>query len=159
ERHRGAYKTLPSHIEAFDEAGKSLGVVLATAAPFDTQRLMSELVSWVQQSTQNKAIHPLLAIAIFVVVFLEIHPFQDGTGRLSRVLTTLVLLRAGYAYVPYSSLESIIEQSKDSYYLALRRTQVTIRTAEPDWAPWIDFFLRALQQQKRRLQAKIERER
>jgi Fic family protein len=159
ERHRGAYKTLPSHIEASDEDGKSLGVVFATAAPFDTPRLMSELVSWVHQSEQNKAVHPLLVISVFIVVFLEIHPFQDGNGRLSRILTTLLLLRAGYAHVPYSSLESVIEQNKDSYYLALRRTQATIRTPMPDWAPWIDFFLRALQQQKRRLEMKIERER
>jgi Fic family protein len=159
ERHRGAYKTLPNHVEAFDADGKSLGVVFATAAPFDTPRLMSELVSWARQSEQDKALHSLLVIAVFVVVFLEIHPFQDGNGRLSRILTTLLLLRAGYAYAPYSSLESIIEQSKDSYYLALRRTQATIRTPAPNWAPWIDFFLGALQQQKRRLGAKIERER
>jgi Fic family protein len=159
ERHRGAYKTLPSHIEAFDEDGKSLGIVFATATPFDTPRLMSELVSWVHRSEQDKALHALLVIAIFVVVFLEIHPFQDGNGRLSRILTTLLLLRAGYAYVPYSSLESIIEQSTDSYYLALRRTQVTIRTPEPNWTPWVDFFLRSLLQQKRRLETKIERER
>ena len=158
ERHRGAYKTLPNHVEAFDEDGRSLGVVFATAAPFDTPRLMSELVSWARQSEQDKTLHSLLVIAVFVVVFLEIHPFQDGNGRLSRILTTLLLLRAGYAYVPYSSLESIIEQSKDSYYLALRRTQATIRTPAPDWAPWIVFFLRALQQQKRRLEKKIERE-
>ena len=92
-------------------------------------------------------------------MFLEIHPFQDGNGRLSRVLTTLLLLRAGYAYVPYSSLESVIEQSKDAYYLALRRTQSTIRTPQPDWTPWFEFFLRALQQQKRRLEKKIDRER
>jgi Fic family protein len=159
ERHRGAYKTLPSHIEAFDEEGKSLGVVFATATPFNTPRLMSELVSWVSRSEQEKALHPLLIIAVFVVVFLQIHPFQDGNGRLSRILTTLLLLRAGYAYVPYSSLESIIEQSKDRYYLALRRTQITIRTPAPNWAPWIDFFLSALQRQKRRLETKIERER
>jgi Fic family protein len=159
ERHRGAYKTLPNHVEAFDESGKSVGVVFATAARFDTPRLMSELVSWVHQSERNKAVHPLLVIAVFIVVFLEIHPFQDGNGRLSRILTTLLLLRAGYAHVPYSSLESVIEQNKDSYYLALRRTQATIRTPMPDWAPWIDFFLRALQQQKRRLETKIERER
>jgi Fic family protein len=159
QRHRCAYKALPNHVEAFDEDGRSLGVVFATAAPFDTPRLMSELVSWVRKSEQDKALHSLLVIAVFIVVFLEIHPFQDGNGRLSRILTTLLLLRAGYAYVSYSSLESVIEQSKDSYYLALRRTQATIRTPVPDWAPWIDFFLRALQQQKRRLDAKIERER
>jgi Fic family protein len=159
ERHRGAYKTLPNHVEAFDENGKSLGVVFATATPFDTPRLMSELVSWARRSETQETLHPLLVIAVFIVVFLEIHPFQDGNGRLSRILTTLLLLRAGYAYVPYSSLESIIEQSKDNYYLALRRTQTTIRTPDPDWTPWIAFFLRALQQQKRRLEQKIERER
>ena len=120
---------------------------------------MTELVSWMRSQEEAKTFHPLLAIATFIVVFLEIHPFQDGNGHLSRVLTTLLLLRAGYAYVPYSSLESVIEQSKDSYYLALRRTQGTIRTPNPDWNPWLGFFLRALQQQKRRLEKKIERER
>lgn len=158
ERHRGAYKTLANHVEAFDEDGRSLGIVFATATPFDTPRLMNELVEWVLAREADKALHPLLVAAIFVVVFLEIHPFQDGNGRLSRILTTLLLLRAGYAYLPYSSLESVIEQSKDAYYLALRRTQATIRTAEPDWSAWTLFFLRALQQQKRRLEKKIERE-
>ncbi len=95
---------------------------------------------------------------MFVVVFLEIHPFQDGNGRLSRALTTLLLLQAGYAYVPYSSLESVIEQNKEAYYLALRQTQGTIRTEQPDWQPWIVFFLHALQQQMRRLAQKVERE-
>jgi len=68
-------------------------------------------------------------------------------------------LRAGYAYAPYSSLESVIEQSKEGYYLALRQTQGTIRTDEPDWQPWVLFFLRALQQQMHRLAKKVERER
>lgn len=91
-------------------------------------------------------------------VSLEIHPFQDGNGRLSRILTTILLLRAGYAYVPYSSLESVIEQSKDGYYLSLRRTQRTIRTDAPDRNPWLEFFLRALQRQKQRLEKKMQRE-
>lgn len=91
--------------------------------------------------------------------FLAIHPFQDGNGRLSRVLTTLLLLRSGYAYVPYSSLESVIEKTKESYYLALRQTQGTIRSPHPDWQPWIKYFLGALFEQKARLEKKIERER
>lgn len=159
ERHRGSYKTLPNHVEAFGPDGSRLGVVFATATPFDTPRLMSELVAWVRRQQRAAVLHPLLAIAVFIVVFLAIHPFQDGNGRLSRILTTLALLRAGYAYVPYSSLESVIEQSREAYYLALRRTQGTLRTDAPDWDPWLDFFLRALQQQKRRLERKIERER
>lgn len=159
DRHRGAYKILSNNVEAFNEQGESLGIVFETASPFDTPRRMEELIAWLDEQGQEKRLHPLLAIAIFVVVFLEIHPFQDGNGRLSRILTTLLLLRAGYAYVPYSSLESIIEQSKESYYISLRRTQGTIRSAEPDWNPWIEFFLRALHRQKTRLEKKMERER
>ncbi|MEN8197174.1 MAG: Fic family protein, partial [Pseudomonadota bacterium] len=102
DRHGGEYKTLPNHVEAFGPDGKSLGVVFETAAPFDTPRLMSELIAWIRASLDKGEVHPLLVIAIFVVVFLEIHPFQDGNGRLSRILTTLLLLRCGYAYVPYS---------------------------------------------------------
>ncbi len=127
--------------------------------PFDTPRRMAELVEWTRTGLRDRTMHPLLVIAIFTVVFLEIHPFQDGNGRLSRTLTTLLLLRAGYAYVPYSSLESVIENSKDGYYLGLRQTQRTIRSAKPNWQPWVTYFLRALQQQKRRLEKKIERER
>jgi Fic family protein len=159
QRHRGKYKTLANHVEAFGSDGRSLGVVFETATPFDTPRLMAELVTWAQLALTKKEIHPLLTIAVFVVVFLAIHPFQDGNGRLSRVLTTLLLLRAGYAYVPYSSLESVIEQSKDAYYIALRRTQSKIRSADPDWQPWVVYFLTALKQQKNRLEKKIERER
>jgi Fic family protein len=92
------------------------------------------------------------------VVFLAIHPFQDSNGRLSRVLTGLLLLQAGYLYVPYSSLESVIEQNKESYYLALRRTQGTLKHTDPDWAPWITFFLTGLQRQKDRLTEKIASE-
>ncbi|WP_037076170.1 Fic family protein [Rhizobium mesoamericanum] len=159
DRHRGAYKTLSNNVEAFNEQGESLGIVFETASPFDTPRRMEELIAWLDEQGREKRLHPLLVVAIFVVVFLEIHPFQDGNGRLSRILTTLLLLRAGYAYVPYSSLESIIEQSKEGYYISLRRTQGTIRSAEPDWNPWIEFFLRALHRQKTRLEKKMERER
>lgn len=159
ERHRGHNKTKPNNVSAFDAEGKEVGVVFETATPFDTPRLMTELVAWTRDALTNKDLHPLLAIAVFTVVFLEIHPFQDGNGRLSRVLTMLLLLRSGYAYVPYSSLESVIEQSKEGYYLALRNTQGTIRTDAPDWHPWVLYFLRALQKQKQRLETKIERER
>ena len=158
ERHRGEYKTVPNDVGAFDATGKMVGVVFETASPFDTPQRMMELVKWLNEARELKRIHPLLIVAVFTVVFLEIHPFQDGNGRLSRVLITLLLLQAGYAYVPYSSLESVIENSKDGYYLALRQTQTTIRSEEPDWQPWLLFFMRALQQQKRRLAVKVERE-
>ncbi len=159
--HRGTYKTTSNSVTAFDEDGKQLGIVFETAAPFDTPRHMQELTAWLQ-GQQSEAItrqlHPLLRIGIWVVTFLEIHPFQDGNGRISRALTTLLLLQAGYAYVPFSSLESVIEANKEAYYLALRQTQGTIRTPEPNWQPWLLFFLRALREQMQRLAKKIERE-
>ena len=160
--HRGQYKTHSNSVAAFDENGTQIGIVFETAKPFDTPRLMTELVSWVNgerdKAPISEKLHPLLIIAIFVVVFLEIHPFQDGNGRLSRVLTTLLLIQAGYSYVPYSSLESVIELNKEAYYLALRQTQGTIRTDAPNWQPWLVFFLRSLAEQVRRLEKKVERE-
>ena len=158
ERHRGSYKTAPNSVVAFDENGVQVGIVFETATPFDTPRLMTELVTWLQEERQTERLHPLLLIGLWVVVFLEIHPFQDGNGRLSRVLTTLLLLQAGYAHVPYASLESVIEQNKEAYYLALRQTQETIRTEAPNWQPWLLFFLRSLAEQVRRLNQKVERE-
>lgn len=157
-RHRGHYKKVPNNVEAFDSSGKSVGVVFETSTPFDTPREMEALVAWFNAAMADKSHHPLIVIAIFVVVFLAIHPFQDGNGRLSRVLTTLLLLKSGYAYVPYSSLESVIEQNKEGYYLALRRTQGTLKKKAPDWSPWLSFFLHSLQKQKRNLETKVERE-
>ena len=158
ERHRGEYKKLRNDVGAFDADGKMIGVVFETATPFDTPRRMAELVAWLKDAREFGRLHPLLIVAVFIVTFLEIHPFQDGNGRLSRILTTLLLLQAGYAYVPFSSLESVVEHNKDSYYLGLRQTQKTIHSAAPDWQPWLLFFLRALQQQKRRLAEKVEQE-
>ncbi len=93
-------------------------------------------MEWTNAALDVRDFHPLLVIGIFIVSFLAIHPFQDGNGRLSRILTTLLLLRCGwYVYTPYSSLESVIENSKEGYYLALRQTQTSIRTDSPDWHP------------------------
>lgn len=156
--HNGRYKKSPNHVEAFSPEGKSLGIVFETATPFETPLRMERLVEWSNQAFAEKKLHPLLIIAVFIVEFLAIHPFQDGNGRLSRVLTTCLLLKHGYTYVAYSSLEAVIEQSKEGYYLALRKTQGTLQTDVPDWQPWIVFFLKALQHQKKRLEVKLEKE-
>jgi Fic family protein len=156
--HRGHYKKVPNHVEAFAPNGKSLGVVFATATPFETPGWMKEIVGWFNQSMRDDNHHPLILIGIFVAVFLAIHPFKDGNGRLSRVLTMWLLLRAGYGYVPYSSLESIIETNKDNYYLALRRTQQSIRKENQNWEPWLVFFLKTMARQKDNLAAKVKEE-
>jgi Fic family protein len=103
--------------------------------------------------------HPLLIIAAFIVRFLAIHPFQDGNGRLARVLTNLALLRAGYTYVPYTSLERVVEESREQYYRALRSAQGTLDKDESNLVDWIRFFLLCLQDQKDSLAEKVKNER
>jgi Fic family protein len=159
DRHRGYYKKFPNHVEAFDGFGQSLGVIFETATPFETPGLMKGLVQWANDCLENKTHHPLLIIASFIVRFLAIHPFQDGNGRLSRALTTLLLIQNGYSYVPYCSLERIIEDNKDEYYRTLRRVQTTLNSPESLIGDWISFFINCLAIQKNILIKKIDQER
>ena len=146
---RGNYKKYANSIEAFSAEGESLGVVFETTSPFDTPAEMQKLLNWVHESLEDKSYHPLIVVAVFNVVFLAIHPFQDGNDRLSRALISLLLLKAVYnSYVPYSSLESVIERNKDAYYLALQRTQRTLKDSKVYWLPWVRFFLTSLKRQK-----------
>ena len=157
-RHRGEYKKLPNNVAVFDADGKSVGVIFETATPFDTPRKMKELVEWFDRETRANHHHILILVAVFVVHFLAIHPFQDGNGRLSRILTTLSLLKAGYLYMPYSSLERVIEENKDRYYLALRRAQSTLYADNARLGDWLMFFLQALKTQTEVLTRKLGRE-
>jgi len=157
ERHRGEWKTLPNHVVAVGPDGKQIGIIFETATPFDTPRLMEQLLIWLAKEEHEPNLHPLLRIAVFIVVFLAIHPFQDGNGRLSRILNNLLLLRSGYSFASYSSLESVIEHGKEAYYLALRRTQTTLNSRSADWEPWIRFFLLSMQSQIDRLRGNLKK--
>ena len=157
--HLGEYKRHPNHVAAFDRDGNQIGIIFETATPLNTPRLMDLLVETTLERFQNEDIHPLLTIADFVVRFLAIHPFQDGNGRLSRVLTNLLLLRNGYAFVQYSSHERIVEANKDKYYLALRESQEKLKSHNDFSLNWVEFFLELIKKQKEDLKAKIERER
>lgn len=157
-RHRGDYKKFPNNVEAFNAQGKSLGIVFETTSPFNTPIQMQELINWTNQALEKHIDHPLVIIGIFIVTFLAIHPFQDGNGRLSRILTTLLLLKSGYSYVPYSSLETIVEHTKESYYRALRLTQNTLKTEKQNYQPWLLYFFRSLHKQIERLEFTMKRE-
>lgn len=154
--HRGEYKKIPIRIEAFDQEGNSVGILFETTSPLETPIKMKDLITWVNGALAKKSVHPLITIGIFVVVFLAIHPFQDGNGRLSRLLTTLLMLKCDYGYIAYSSLESIIEKNKESYYQALQITQKSWQRNNPDWTPWLNFFLLCLQRQIKHLELKLE---
>ena len=141
ERHRGKYKTSENSVEMFDESGKSVGVIFKTTQVYLTPKQTLELIEWTADALNRKEFHPLLIIGNFLVEFLAIHPFQDGNGRLSRILTNLLLLKAGYEYVPYVSHEKLVEDNKSDYYIALRKAQSSIGTDRNNIAPWLEFFL------------------
>lgn len=147
--HRGEYKKTENRVEMVNEVGVSVGVLFDTTPAWLTPKEMLELVEWTKEAMVLKEIHPLLIIANFLVEFLNIHPFQDGNGRLSRILTNLMMLQAGYAYMPYVSHEKLIEDNKAEYYLALRKSQKTLKTESPNIIPWLEFFFNILLTQAR----------
>lgn len=149
ERHRGEYKKMENSVEAFDESGKSVGVIFQTTPAHLTPKRMEELVEWTVYVLKQEEVHPLAVISSFLVEFLAIHPFQDGNGRLSRILTNLLLLKSGYEYVPYVSHEKLVEDNKADYYVALRKSQSTLGTEREDIVPWLEFFLTASLEQAR----------
>jgi Fic family protein len=140
EAHRGDYKKIENKVHMLNVAGESLGVLFDTTPAYLTPKEMQELVEWTQGALAEKKYHPLLIVGNFLVEFLQIHPFEDGNGRLSRVLTNLLLLKEGYLYMPYISHEKLVEDNKPEYYLALRQSQKTFKTDKETIIPWLDFF-------------------
>jgi Fic family protein len=145
--HGGKYKHQENQVEMQDETGKLIEILFETTPAFLTPKVMNELIQNTNDSLGGKTQHRLLVIANFVVEFLKIHPFIDGNGRLSRILTNMLLLQAGYTYIPYISLERLIETSKSDYYIALRRSQATFGTNSESITDWALYFLEILEQQ------------
>jgi Fic family protein len=141
ERHRGEYKKTENSVEMYDESGKAIGIIFETTPAYLTPKQMQELIAWTTETLMQKEFHPLLVIGSFLVEFLAIHPFQDGNGRLSRILANLLILKAGYEYVPYISHEKLIEDNKADYYLALRKSQLTLHTDRENITAWLEFLL------------------
>ncbi len=141
EPHRGEYKKKENKVMMIDGTGKSVGTLFDTTPAYLTPKEMQELVEWAQEELALQKIHPLIIIGNFLVEFLNIHPFEDGNGRISRVLTNLLMLRSGYAYVPYVSHEKLVEDNKAEYYVALRRSQKTFKSDKETIWPWLEFFL------------------
>lgn len=135
QNHRGKYKGRENQVEMVDEKGKRVGILFETTPAYLTPKQMLELVEWTKETLENKKYHPLFIIANFLVEFLNIHPFEDGNGRLSRILTNLLFLKMGYLYMPYVSHEKLIEDQKPAYYIALRKSQ------KGDITDWLNFFL------------------
>ncbi len=140
KEHRGEYKKSENKVHMIDEAGNSVGILFDTTLAYLAPIQMQELVEWTMKALSENKCHPLLVIGNFLVEFLKIHPFSDGNGRLSRVLTNMLLLQNGYLYMPYISHEKLVEDNKPDYYIALRRSQKTMGTNKESIVPWLDFF-------------------
>lgn len=141
EQHRGEYKKGENKVHMIDEAGQSIDILFDTSPAYLTPGQMRDLVEWTQKAFIEHKFHPLLIIGNFLVEFLKIHPFTDGNGRLSRVLTNMLLLQAGYLYIPYVSHEKIVEDNKPDYYIALRRSQKIMGTEKENINDWLDFLM------------------
>lgn len=147
--HRGDYKKGENKVEMINEAGQSVGTLFETTPAYLTPKEMLELVEWTQNTLSEKRYHPIMVVGNFLVEFLNIHPFTDGNGRISRILTNLLLLRSGYSFMPYVSHEKLVEDNKPDYYLALRTSQKTFKTSAETIVPWLNFFLNILLKQSR----------
>lgn len=147
DTHRGGYKKKENTVGVLGPDGQVAQIMFETTPAYLTPKEMQELVDWTIDAFEKNRFHHLLIIANFVVEFLKIHPFEDGNGRLSRVLTNLLLLRSGYQFVQYVSHEQIIERRKDEYYLALRKSQETFKTERDTIGPWLNFFLSVVHEQ------------
>lgn len=155
--HKGKYKTTDNKVVMRKEDGAEI-VIFEPTKPYLAKKEMDDALFWLNEEMERKETHPLILIANFIFEFLAIHPFRDGNGRLSRALTTLLLLKSGYTYVPYVSLDEIIEERKIEYYLALRKTQSKHKTKKEDIAPWLNFLLDALMEQIKRAKAIMEKD-
>jgi Fic family protein len=146
-RHRGDYKQVENDVAMLDASGNQIGVVFETTKAYLAPKQTQELMSWTQEAFKEGKYHPILIIGSFLVEFLKIHPFQDGNGRLSRVLTNLLLLKSGYAFTPYISHEKLVEDTKPEYYLALRKSQKTFYSDNENITAWLEYFLKILARQ------------
>jgi len=151
EWHRGNYKQHTNAVQATFPDGTKQIIFRTTEPGFPTEIAVKSLVDWYNV---EKEVHPLISCAAFIYDFLSIHPFQDGNGRLSRLITTLLLLKSGYKWIEYVSLEHEIENNKKSYYRALRSSQA--QRPNEDISDWVDFFLQSLINVQFKLQKKLE---
>jgi Fic family protein len=158
ELHRGNCKHKENKVAMISPVGGDMRILFDTTSPYLVAKEMQELVEWTQEALIDKKLHPLLVIGNFVVEFLKIHPFEDGNGRLSRVLTNLLLLQNGYLYMPYVSHEKLIEDNKPEYYVALRQSQKTFGMENENLSPWLNFFLMIVFDQSKRAAVLISKE-
>ena len=155
ERHRGKYKNLPNKVVANYPDGTQR-IIFNTTEPHLVESEMSDLMAWTNEQFANDEIHPLIVTGLFIYEFLSIHPFQDGNGRLSRLITTYLLLKKDYQFISYISFENLVEHKKKVYYEALMDGQKDRYSEKENVCSWILFFLQSLETLIQRLEQKYD---
>lgn len=149
--HKGNYKQHTNSVEASFPDGTKQIIFRTTEAGFPTEDAMGALIEWYKK---DKTTHPLVKCALFAYDFVSIHPFQDGNGRLSRLLATLLLLKNGYKWIQYVSFEHEIESRKSEYYRVLKSCQA--ERPNENVNDWVNFFFDALKNIQNQLLNKLE---
>ena len=155
QANKGKYKNLSNQVAANYPDGTQR-TIFRTIEPHLTPREMRGLIEWLNERLAKKDLHPLLITTAFVYEFLSIHPYQDGNGRLSRLLTSLLLMKQDYKFIQYVSFENVIETRKEGYYRALMEGQKNHGKENERIDSWILFFLECLIVLTQRLEAKYE---
>ena len=159
KKQRGTYKDVTNDVvERNYDTGETKVWFKTTPPGPETETAMRKLIDDYNSVSRDELCHPLIIIGAFVVHFLAIHPFRDGNGRLSRILTSLLLLKHGYRWAQYASHEKVIEDNKEGYYLSLRETQSSLKMNNPNYTPWIDFFTKVMNSQIEFLKGKIQQD-
>ena len=133
----GQYKNVDNVIAKEDESGVRFQPIKAREVPASMENLCSAF----NEAIALEAINPLLAVPMFILDFLCIHPFSSGNGRMSRLLTLLLLYRSGYIVGKYISIEKMIETTKESYYDALQKSSLGWHENNNDYAPFVKYML------------------
>ena len=149
--HKGNYKQHSNAVEASFTDGTKQIIFQTTEAGFANENSTRALLDWYNAEME---VHALIKIASFVYEFLSVHPFQDGNGRLSRLISTLLLLNKGYKWIQYVSFEHEIENRKNEYYQVLRSCQA--ERPNEDVTVWIHFFLNCLSNIQTQLLKKLQ---
>lgn len=150
---KGVFKTTPNTI-TIRKGNKPIGE-LETSSPEDAPILLGKLLDWTNQNLADTQNHPLLVIAIFSTIFLQIAPFSSNNQKLLKLLIALLMLKAGYRYAPFSSFDDSMNKRANQILAALTTLQSDLNEGKPDWSGWIRCFLDVIIDQKEQLHAAL----
>ena len=149
------FRETPLHHEAFDGEGRAVGRVFQTLPPRLIRDKIEDLVAWVEMELRARESHPALTIGAFSMAFVAVSPFEQGNGRMARLLAIHLLRREGYGHLPFASLERTMEDRRTEYHDAYDASTTYLWTGEADISPWLRFWIECLERQRSAVERRI----